>query len=781
MLLSARVLYRFDEFELDASARVLTRNGAPVPVKPKDLDVLTYLVLNTGRVVTKAELIQAVWPDAFVEENNLNQHISALRKALSDKSAWIVTFSGRGYQFTAPVQLEHPVNTLPERLQGDVFVQRVRERTHVVIENATPALAPLALASAPKSGRRFALWWAVASVLAGALIAPAAFYLRRHFSNPPRLSEVVVADFTNNTGDATFDQTLDRALGIGLEQSPFLNLLSKPKVEETLALMKRNAGERLTPELAGEICERNDAQAVLHGSIANIGSKYLLTLAADSCVNGKRVAGAKAEADSKEEVLSALDKVAGRVRSQLGESAASLNKFQTPIAQATTRSLEALRAYSQALDSSDRGDFTSAQALFEHAIALDTRFASAYRGLSDVYYSRLDFIQAASFIQKAYDLRADTTERERLTIEITYNKFGSWDVEAAIDSMNLYNQVYPNDAANWFGLCNMYSALGQYPLAIEAGEHAYRLAPHSGTGAEILARVYRRASRFADAKRVAAAAIADGKDLWGIHSTLFQIAFAEHDAAGMKTEAEWGFTHRQLAQSLINVGFAAASEGKLKEAIDDFSSARREAIGSGETDFADDTSMALAAILFEFGDPSGASACLRQMKSDGGDPGTVAFFKAELGDPAPAQRLIAKITGSGTRNTLSLYFDLPMLRALLALKANKPNKAVEEIAPARKYQMRDYGVPYQRARIEAAAGMLEQAAEDYRLILANQGIDPVWPDFTLSHLRLARVLALQNNKAGSRSEYEKFFDAWKAADANVPILKKAHTEYSHLK
>jgi tetratricopeptide (TPR) repeat protein len=650
----------------------------------------------------------------------------------------------------------------------------------VVIQETLPALVPLALPADAQRRRQGVLRWAAILLPAAALIALALTLAWRHFSPPPPISDIVLADFTNTTGDTAFDHTLSQALEIDLAQSPFLNLLPRPTVKETLAQMQRKTDEALTPDLAREVCERNNAQAVLYGTIAGFGSKYLLTLAAESCVNGKRVAGYKAEAASKEAVLGALDKAADQMRRQLGESAASLERFGTPIAKATTSSLEALRAYSQALESSDRGDIAVEITLFERAIALDGNFASAYLGLSNSYYNRRDFVQAAAIVRKAYDLRANTTERERLNIEIAYNEYGTWDFEAAIASMKLYNEIYPSDASNWFSLCNMYSALGEYPEAIEAGEHAYRLGPHSGSGAEILARAYRRANRFAEAKRVAAAAIADGKDLWGIHSTLFQIAFAESDKATMKTETDWGITHDQLSQTLTNLGFVAASEGKRRQAIKDFSLARQEAIRSGDSDFADGASLWLAAILFEFEDPGGAAACLKQMKGDGGDPGTLDFFKAELGDPVPAQRLVARIDSSSTRNTLSLYFDRPMLRALLALKAHKPAEAVAEMEPARKYQMRDYGVPYQRARMEAEAGMLDQAAEDYRLILAHQGIDPIWTDYALSHLRLARVLARQKKVDEARREYRGLLDTWKDADSDLPLLRAAKSELARL-
>jgi len=389
-------------------------------------------------------------------------------------------------------------------------------------------------------------------------------------------------------------------------------------------------------------------------------------------------------------------------------------------------------------------------------------------------------VQAVSTIQKAWDLRAHTTERERLTIEIAYNTYGDWDWESAVERLRIYNQIYPNDAAGWFNLSSMYSRLGEYLQAIEAAEHAYHLAPNSGSGAETLARAYMRANRFADAKRVAAAAIAEGKDRWGTHRILYEIAYAEHDTQRMKTEGEWGFTHGEMGQSLTDLGFVAASEGKVREAAEYFTRARQEAIRAGDEDFADDATMFMAGILLQDGDLRGAAAKLKQMSSDAIDRGTTAEFKADLGDLGPAQREIARASASETRNTLSLYFDLPMLRAMLALKGHQPAEAVKDLEPGRKYQMRDYGVPFLRARAEAEAGMLDKSAEDYRLVLANPGLDPIWPGHSIAHVELARVLVRANRLDEARAEYRVFLDIWKDADPQVPLLMQAKEEYAKL-
>jgi DNA-binding winged helix-turn-helix (wHTH) protein/tetratricopeptide (TPR) repeat protein len=788
-----REVYCFGGFRLSPSQHALYLQKTEIPLGAKSLQVLLYLVQNPGRVVTKEELLKAVWPDSFIEEANLSQHIFRVRKALEAEPGTaksILTMPGQGYQFTAQVRREIPSQAInrqasvpsspsqePWPPQGAIAVERWRERTHIVEEEL--AQSPKALA-APASSllRKRSLF--IAAVLVCLAVASWAGWRKWGRAPLGAPQQVVLADFTNTTGDATFDRTLRRALEMDLVQSPYMDVLGDRDAADTLLQMGRNSSSPITPAVAAEICVRTNRKAVLEGAISALGTKYLVTLSGSDCNTGHPLAGAKAEANSREGVLEAVDLVAERVRKQLGETAASLGQFQRPIAQATTNSLEALRDYTQAIDAEDRGDSQTAQTLFRRAIELDRNFASAYKDLSIDLHSRGDFVEAASMIQTAWELRATTTERERLSIEVAYNTYGSADYEAAIASMKLYNSVYPNDASNWFALASTYMNLGQNRQAIEAAEFGIRLAPHSGSGAEILAFAYRRANRFSDAKRIAQAAIAQGKDRWALHNILYQIAFLEHDAETMKEEGDWGLTHGQAGLSLTSLGFVAASQGKLREAVSDFHRARAEALHSGDADLADDATMFLAGIQIEYGYPKDAAATLKQMSSDAVDAGTTALFWADLGNPAPAQHQIAKITGSGSKQTLDLYFNLPELRSLLDLKAHRAPQAIEDLEPARKYQMRDIGVPYQRARAETEAGMFDQAAQDYRLIVDNPGTDPIWPETTLAHLRLAHVLALSKNVAAARAEYQTFLNTWRDADPQQPLLLQVKQEYAQL-
>ena len=776
--------FRFENCVLDPVRRSLTCAGQPVTLNPKTFDLLVYLVTHAGRVVSKDELLSALWPDSFVEERNLTQHIFLLRRALATNAlgeGLVVTIPGRGYQFVERVESE-PVDP-PGRLTpqpGDVIVHAVQTTTTVVVEEGSEGISPAQalrrlLPASPRESKTF--WVGMACAVLLVLCAGASRWM---LLPRPVLRKVVLADFKNQTGEPVFDDSLQSGLRIDLEQSPYIELLGRAQITEALATMQKSADTPLTNDVAREVCERSNDQVLLTGGIARIASQYQLTLEATSCASGDPVAEEKQTVADENQIFSALDSLTRKMRRELGESRRQVAEFQVPIAQATTSSLPALRAYSQALASSDRGDTAAERALLQRALALDPNFASAYEELGISYNNRLDFVQGTANMQKAYDLRAQTTERERLAIEIAYNVFAKNDWETAIVAMRLYSQVYPDDADNWYTLARTYSGLGMYPQAVAAGEDGYRLAPHSGYGADILARVYRRAGRFVDAKRIAAAAIAEGKDRWGMHRTLFSIAFAENDAAAMQAQSAWGLMHQEVGQTLIEMGFAAASDGRLREARDDFQRARQEGLKSGDPDFADDASMFLAGILIEYGDPAGAAQNLQQIRYNEEDEPTTAYFWCELGKLDPAKKFLAKIDDGEHSSSLNRYFDGPELRGCLDLEAHDPSKAVEDLAPARKYQLRDYGVPSQFARAEAQAGMIDQAAADYRLILANPGIEPTWPAYTLSHLYLARVLAKQQKTAEARAEYQAFLGAWKDADRSLPLFQQARNEFAAL-
>jgi DNA-binding winged helix-turn-helix (wHTH) protein/tetratricopeptide (TPR) repeat protein len=771
--LKALELIRFDGFELDPAARSLKRDGKEIALSPKTFDLLMYLAWHSQRVVSKDELIAVVWPNSFVEESNLSQHVFLLRRSLSaagTAARVVVTVPGRGYLFTAAVETATPVET------PGLVMHASKSVTHVTVEEDYEEESPVAIAPVAGGWRSGFRFWGLAALGLAAVVGgsvAAWLWLR---PAPAGHVDLVLAGIENTTGDGDFDRTLNQALQIDLEQTPFLNLLSRSAIQETLAQMQQPKSDHLTPELAREVCERNNAQATLGGTISRVGDAYVLILRAESCISGKQLAGAKAQVAQKEAVLGALDTAAGRVRRQLGESTASREQYQMPIAEATTPSFGALLAYTRAGESFRRGDMKASQVLLERAIALDPNFASAYRILASSYYNLGDYGQAAAYYKKAFDLRERTTERERLGIEVMYYGYALNDSEESIRRTRQFLAIYPNVANSWVSLCNLYDRLGQYTEANDAARRAIALEPHSGVAAVELMRSQLRLGRFAEAKATARTAMADGKDHWDLHSMLFQIAFAERDEAAAKSEGEWGLTHQHVNIALKDLAEAAAAGGRLHEAIRDLTRARDEARRNGERDFDNGAALMLAEMEAALGHPAEAKAALKAVNDKDGDPSTggrIALLEARIGEPALAGQFVTRTTASESRNTLNNFVYLPLVRAALALGAGKPGEALKDLEPAGAYQLADFKVLSVRAEAEVAAGMPDAAAADYRLILANPGVDPISPLYSLAHLRLAEVLAKQGQTAAAKAEYRAFLEAWRDADEDEPLKKLA--------
>jgi DNA-binding winged helix-turn-helix (wHTH) protein len=391
-------MFQFGEFQIDVLARTLRREEEIVTLNRRAFDVLLYLVQHPGRLLTRDELLKNVWPETFVDENSLAQSISALRRALEEKpgdNGYIVTLPGRGYQFVAPVQMVDSGNgnPLPEiarsasNISAGLLLRQQTIRTSVITEENEQLTLPVS--------RNRALTRLVAALVAAVMltvslaIVGGIWYWRSHQGR--RLTEqssIVIADFANSTGDPVFDGTLRQGLSSQLEQSPFLNLLSDQRAAQTLSLMARPRDTLLTQAVAYEVCQRTGSAAVLDGAIAQVGTRYLLTLKAINCANGESLASAGAQAADKNHVLDALGKVASEIRGKLGESLVSVQKYDSPPENVTTPSLEALQAYSLGYQAwSIRNEGPSAVPLFQRAIGLDPNFAMAYARLGTLYFN----------------------------------------------------------------------------------------------------------------------------------------------------------------------------------------------------------------------------------------------------------------------------------------------------------------------------------------------------------------------------------------------------------
>ena len=452
---------QFETFEVDDRQFRLLEAGVPIQVEPKVMRLLLYLIENRNRLVRKQELLDKVWQDSMVTENALTRVIGLLRKALNDDShvpRFFDTVPTAGYRFIAKVA--------------------VLQETPIV-EPATPMVTTPDRAQRQKGfGPRN--WVFASAILLIAAIGLAAYFFLGHRRVVLTGNDtVVLADFDNSTGDPVFDGTLRRGIAVQLEQSPFLSLIPDDRIQQVLREMGQPADARLTAAIAREICERTGSTAVLDGSIAPLGSQYVLGLRAKGCSSGRVLAEEQVQAARKEDVLNALDQMAGKFRTKVGESLATVEKYDTPLAEATTSSLQALKAYSLGSNKLAAGANTESLPFFSRAVELDPNFAAAYEAMSAAYTNQREPELSAESIRKAYQLREKVSERERLRIEVDYYWRGTGELEKAVSSAELFQQTYPRDSSAHNALGILYKRLGNHEKSVEESREALRLNPNA--------------------------------------------------------------------------------------------------------------------------------------------------------------------------------------------------------------------------------------------------------------------------------------------------------------
>src|SRR5437660_1318382 len=445
----SRSILRFGVFEVDVRSGELRKQGVRIKLQEQPFHVLAVLLQRPGEVVTREELRSQNWPaDTFVDfDNSLNTAVNKLREALGDSAdspRFIETLPRRGYRFIAPVT------------GGD--------------ETGRGTAAGVSAAALPRS-RKIIVTVAVAVLASG--IAGGLLWRTPQARHLTEKDTIVLGDFANSTGDAVFDGTLREGLSVELEQSPFLSLVSEEGIRQTLRMMERPANTRLTPEITREVCQRTSSAAALEGSIALIGTRYNLILKAVNCVNGDLLASTEAQASDKNHVLDALGKAASEMRRRLGESLSTVQKYNTPLVQATTPSLEALQAYNFA---SNTDDDATAFTFFQRAIQLDPNFAMAYWALA---FSSADTVSSAESARKAFELRAGLSEREKLHIEADYYYVATGDLMKARRTAEVGAQTFPRDPGFPEGLREYTIALGQYEAALKESLEWLRLSPHN--------------------------------------------------------------------------------------------------------------------------------------------------------------------------------------------------------------------------------------------------------------------------------------------------------------
>lgn len=604
---------------------------------------------------------------------------------------------------------------------------------------------------------------------------------------------IVLADFANSTGDPVFDDTLKQALLVQLEQSPYLNILSDSRVSYALKLMGRSANEPLTPQVARELCLRSNSKAMLSGSIANLGQQYVIGLKATNCSTGDLLASEQIQADGKEQVLKALDAAASGLRQKLGESLASLSKYDTPLEQATTQSLEALRAYSVGIKELRSKGEGAPIPFLKRALELDPHFAVAYSRLGNSYYNLGQIGLAAENTRKAYELRQHVSERERLYIEGFYYHYVTGELHKAATAYELLQQTYPHDTSAYGNLGSVYASLGRHEDVLSQVSEALRLDPNSGINYLNVGNAYLNLDRLAEAETVYRQSEEHKLESEALLASRYQIAFLKNNVAAMQdfaaaamgkpgaedlllamqsdTEAWNGrfSAARQLTQQAMEV--AERNQAKESAAAYQMQSALREAeFGNAQKALAD----AGSALKL---------ATNRDIQS------VAAVVMARACDTAGAEKLSAELNEAFPEDTLVQSYWLPSIRAALDLKRGNPEKAVEELQKTVPY---DAGVPTQTMTVVLYPPYLRgeaylllhdgtAAAIEFRKIIEHPGLVANFPLGALARLGLARAYAVEGDTEKAKTAYQDFFVIWKDADANLPIYEQAKAEYAKLR
>jgi eukaryotic-like serine/threonine-protein kinase len=639
---------------------------------------------------------------------------------------------------------------------------------------------------------------AMAAASAALLAILAAGYL---YSRRPAIftdkDTIVLADFTNTTGDPVFDGTLRQGLAVQLQQSPFLSLISEERVQGVLRLMGQPPDARLTPELARGICERTASSAVLDGSIASLGSQYVLGLRAKNCRTGDVLDEEQVQAARKEDVLNALSQAASRFRTRVGESLATVGKHDTPLEEATTPSLDALKAYSAASRILSAGtDLAPAVPLLKRAIEIDQKFAMAHASLGFIYGLTGQLALSGESNRRAYELRDRVSDRERFFITASYELLVTGNLEKARETCELWASTYPRDIQPHPNLgAFVYPTLGKYQQGIQAASKSIELDPDFPVGYLQLAFNRQFLERFDEAEDALRRAAARKLEMPELAAQRYDIAFLKGDTAGMEREAA-RTRGKPAPDDLIpgREGFVLAYSGHLQQAQQ---IARRTADSDLQTGQPGRAALWEAgAALREafFGNQRAARqaalAALEHSKDRDVEYGA-AFALAFSGESSRAQALADDLERRFPEDTAVKFMYLPPIRALLALNRDDPAKAIDVLKAGTSY---DLGLPpcvapafigplypiYVRGQAYLAAHQGAEAAIEFQKILDHRGIVVSDPIGALAHLQLGRALVLAGDMTMAKSAYMDFLTVWKDADVDIPILEQARAEYARL-
>ena len=788
----------------ESDAQHLTSAGAmlgtvaymsPEQVRAQELDARTDLFsfgavlyeMATGRIPfegsTSGEIGGAILYQEPVSSAQVNPQISpaldsVIRKALE---------KDRNLRYQSAADMRTDL----QRLKRDTETGRLVASSDRIAMGVPSVSSAQALV---RRGRTKLAMILLPILLVCAVIAGGLYYYRSH--QPKALTEkdtVVLADFTNKTGDPVFDGTLRQGLSAQLEQSPFLSLISDERIAQTLMLMSQPKDARLTQELAQEICQRTASAATIEGSIATLGSQYVIGLKAMNCHTGELLAQEQVTANGKEQVLNALGDAAAKLRQKLGESLASVQKYEAPPEDVTTSSLEALQAYSLGMQATNvTNDYIAAITFFERATVLDPKFAMAYLRLGQSYQPQAELVRAAESTRKAYELRERTSEKEKLAISSFYEFIVTGNLEAARSSYELWASTFPRDDEPQNSFWFIDAAFGEYEKSHTAALEAAKLNP--GSANNIVSVVYsdQWLNQLHDVKAAAQGARARNLESPWIPLVLYNVDFLAHDTAGMEREAATAmgkpgiedqilFLESETAayggafaksQELTRRAADSALRAKEKETAAEYlaHSSLREALAGN---------MALA--------KQHAQAALAQANGKHVEAFS-AIALALSGDSASAERIAGDLGKRFSEDTIVRFDYLPMIHAAISLRNGNAAEAIQALATTAPYELGHtnsaftfalYPV-YLRGEAYLAAKQGAAAQVEFQKILDHSGVVGNQPIGAFAHLGLARAYALEGDTPKARAAYLHFLTLWKDGDTDVPILKEAKAEYSKM-
>jgi serine/threonine protein kinase/Flp pilus assembly protein TadD len=635
--------------------------------------------------------------------------------------------------------------------------------------------------------------WTIPGIAAAAIIVMGFggwFYDTRRAHALSETDTIVLADFTNKTGDAVFDDTLRQGLAVQLEQSPFLSLISEQRTQQTLLLMGKSPDAKLTPELARDLCERTASKAYLSGTISSMGSQYVLGIHAVNCLTGDTLAQEQATADSKEHVLTALGGAATKLRARLGESLKTVHKLATPIEQATTPSLEALQAYSLGRNTMlAQGNYAAAVPLFQRAIQLDPNLAMAYASLGTTYHNLGEKELAAENTRRAFELRAKVSEREKFYIESHYHHFVTGDLEKAKQVYELWAQTYPRESVPLTNLGVVYQTLGQYEKSLANFRASQKLAPNDALEYANVLTVLVNLNRVKEAHAVADEAASKKIDSSGIRFALYQLAFLQSDDAAIAEQAKWAADHPgDDAVLLYYDADTAAYSGQLNKARE----LSRQAVAAAERAQRKEraagcqAAAALREALFGNGAEAKRAATAALKSSNGRDVQFVASLAlAMVGDREQAVEFADALKNRFPEDTIVQFNYVPTIYAQSALSDGDPSRAIEFLRTASPYELglaasSNYSTYLYPVYVRGQAFLTQHqggaAAAEFEKILNWPGVVSNEPIGALARLQLARARTMNGETAEARASYNAFLSLWKSADSGFPFLSAVRAE-----